>query len=213
MLRLPPLDSDEALVDVDVFSVSLPPQHVIDSVPGLQEIVRDAQRVIEVASSTYGGCTPAPRQHDPESVSAGIIREHALFWQYVLLPNAGLPPQEQARILGWVTHGVTWGEFAAKHDANPTIATDPALRLPNHAIKGRAPDGQPLEEWVDDTIGKYVSIGVLQPHHDPDVLSPIGVEPLKPRCDVALAEVTPFPPQNRIHVLPCTQDDPRFPCL
>jgi hypothetical protein len=103
-------------------------------------------------------------------VSAGIIRDHALYWQHILLPNTGLSPQEQSRILGWVSHGVTWSEFAAKHDANPTIATDPALRLPNHAIKGLALSGQPLEAWVDDTIGKYVSIGVLQPHHGPDRL-------------------------------------------
>ena len=159
-------------------SILFPSPEELAADPALAQLAVDMRHIIAVANGNFTHATPEPRRHDPASVTAGVIRNHSLFWSKFLLPNTNLPPEDQTLLSQWVSHGVDWRTFAK----NPTDAPSTIpIHRPNYNITGFAPSGEPLHDWVSGQIEAYVRNGVLIPHPSPTVTLPLTVEKSKPR--------------------------------
>ena len=78
--------------------------------------------IVAIASGVYVGDLPTADMHAPDSLTGGWLRDHAEFWEFVLLPNSYLSPMDQAQALLEVTRGIEWRD-CARHDADLTLGS------------------------------------------------------------------------------------------
>ena len=118
--------------------------------------------IVAIASGAYVGDLPAADMHAPDSLTGGCLRDHAEFWEFVLLPNSYLSPMDQAQALLEVTRGIEWRDYA-RHDADLTLASYPLpYVLANKIMTGRTPDNSLTQiQWVSNQLDMYRTIGAI----------------------------------------------------
>ena len=118
--------------------------------------------IIVVATGTHLGEFLIPGMHPADSITRGCLKDFAEFWEFVLLPNSYLSPQDQAQALREVVRGIEWRDYA-RSDADFTLAAyaNPFV-LANKIMTGRTPDGTLSQtEWVSSQLLMYRGIGAV----------------------------------------------------
>jgi hypothetical protein len=100
--------------------------------------------------------------HDKERFRGGQLREHAWFWEEVLLPASGLSAVLQARVLGWITTAVSVQEFA-RHFVGTFARTAYNCALPPpFAHRNHPVETAEERHFVNTEVEKWVQYGAVR---------------------------------------------------
>ena len=149
-------------------------------------VLRALTLIGEVARGTDDiGSRPEARMHDPTTMQAGCLKNHAEVWEHYILPNTNHSETTKASIMKQVREGIDWTEYANK-DAFSKKNTR-THHEKNHTVSGFLHDGITTQaQFVTDTLAGYVAMNALKlvpkGAAQPQVISPLFVDTSRPKA-------------------------------